>query len=585
MFHAARPGYSGLIFKSIIAVCIVVVGIIILALVNYGLNSGRHLPPGRMILSTISPPKSFNPVMARETSTTDITDRMFIGLTRTDGHSGEIKPHLAASWKNARQGRDWIFTLREGLKWSDGEPLTAHDVKFSYRRLYLNPDLPVSARDVLLVDGRPPEIEVLSDTRIKFSYHRPYAPFARAVTGGIVPAHILEPLLEAGKFESAWGVGTDPEDIVVNGPFRLKEYNRGQRIILRRNPHYYEKDESGKSLPRLEELQYEIVQNQDAQVQLFRRGELDIISLAPRYYPLLSPRAKRGDFRIETVGPATGSTFLSFNMNTDTNPETGEYYFNQVKASWFNDPDFRRAVSFAINREQMVDITMNGLGAPLCGPLSPTRGKFFNPALKPLVYNLSRAKDILKKAGYRDYNSDGYIQDPKGNTIKFVITTNAGNDQRVQMGQLIRKDLSRLGFKVGFNQVDFNTLVNQLSHTYDWEAMVMGFTGSLDPHFGSNLWLSSGSLHIWHPRQRVPQRSWEKDIDAIFKKAVSETDPVRRRQFYHRWQEIVRKYQPLIYLANSEVSYAIRDRLSGVEPTPIGGITHNIEKIGIGEKQ
>ncbi len=541
--------------------------------------TGEHR--NRLVVSSVSPPRTFNPVVARETSSTDITDRLFIGLTRSDGVTGEVLPYLATEWESSDGGRAWEFTLREELQWSDGEPLTAEDVKFTYDRLYLNPDIAASGRDILTVEGETPEVTVLSDTRIRFEYSEPYAPFPRAAALGILPQHVLEDRVDAGTFESAWGVGTDPSSIVVNGPFMLAEYRTGQRVVLERNPHYFERDENGESLPYLDRVQFEIVQNLDVQIQKFRLGELDVIGVTGQYFPLLSPERDRFDFRLERVGPATGTTFLAFNMNTGEDPETGRPYLDPVKAAWFNDVEFRRAASYAIDREEIIRIVMNGLGHPMWGPLSPSQGPFHYPDVRRYPYDPDRARQILDEAGYIDRSGNGIRQDPDGNPIRFVIVTNAGSDTRVRMAQMVRRDLADIGLDVGFNQIDFNALVNQLSFTFDWEVVVMGLTGGPDPHFGSNVWLSSGGLHMWHPMQEEPQRPWEAEIDRIFVEAVREADDNRRRELYSEWQEIVGEQLPFIYLPNEEMIFAIRDRLENVEPAPLGGYMHNLERIAV----
>ena len=541
--------------------------------------SGDHR--NRLVVSSVTPPRTFNPVVARETSSTAITDQLFIGLTRSDGVTGEVLPHLATDWKSLDGGRAWEFTLRDNLRWSDGEPLSADDVKFTYDRLYLNPDIAASGRDILTVEGETPEVTVLSDTRVRFEFSQPYAPFPRAAALGILPRHVLEDRVDAGTFESEWGVGTDPSSIVVNGPFTLEEYRPGQRVVLQRNPHYFERDEDGAPLPYLERVQFEIVQNLDVQIQKFRLGELDLIAVPAQYYPLLSPERERFDFRLKRVGPATGITFLALNQNTGVNPETGEPFLDPIKAAWFNDVDFRRAVSYAIDREEIIRIVMNGLGIPMWGPLSPSQGPFHHPEVRRYHYDPDRAREILDEAGYVDRIGDGIRQDSDGNPIRFIIVTNAGSDTRVRMAQMVRRDLSDIGLDVGFNQIDFNALVNQLSFTFDWEVVVMGLTGGPDPHFGSNVWVSSGGLHMWHPFQDEPERPWEAEIDQIFVDAVREVDEDRRRELYFHWQELVAEQLPLIFLPNEEMIFAVRNRLENVEPAPLGGSLHNLERIAV----
>lgn len=535
----------------------------------------------QMILSSIEAPKSFNPVTAKETSTTDITSKMFVGLTKTDGVSGEVEPQLAKSWSQSNGGRVWTFELRDDIVWSDGTPLTVDDVVFTYNQLYLNPDVATSSRFMLLMDGNPPDVTAPSENTVRFEYPEPYAPFARVAGMEIMPKHVLDPIVDSGDFNSAWGVGTNPDSIVVNGPFKLKEYQTNQRVLLERNPRYYEVAENGDRLPRLDQILFEIVKNREVSFQKFKKGELDVLGLQGKDYPLLKPREEELKFTMHRVGPSLGTTFLTFNMNTDRHPETGETYIPEHKLNWFNDPAFRRAVSYGLDREQIINIVMNGLGIPIYGPVSPANKPFYHDGLTEYSHDVDRAQKILRENGYKDRDGDGVREGPDGHRISFVLNTNSGNDQRVEMSEIIRQDLSNLGFEVNFNQIEFNTLVNKLNSDFDWEAVVIGFTGSLDPHFGSNLWQSSADLHIWHPLQEDPRREWEAEIDRIFNHAVKETDREKRRAMYRRWQEIVNEIQPVIYTVTPETIYAVRDRFTHVKPTPIGGFSHNIERIGV----
>ena len=544
------------------------------------------IPPGQaqpaeMIRVSISSPKSFNPVVARETSTTEITDKMFVGLTRTDGKTGEVIPELASEWTSSANGRIWEFKLREDLKWSDGEPLTAADVEFTYNRLYLNFDIPTSSRFILLQEGQAPEVEKISERRIKFEYPEPYAPLPRAAGLGIMPRHVLEEEVEAGDFETVWGVDAEPDSIVVNGPFRLENYISAQRVFLERNPNYYREADDGTSLPRLDRLIYDIVRNRELALQQFINGQVDVLNLQGEDFPVLKPIEEERDFTIHRLGPSMGTTFLAFNMNTDSDPETGEPYLSEPRRSWFNDSEFRRAVSYGLDRQSMVDIALNGLGTPQRGPVSRSNEFFHNPDLQVDSYDPERAKRILRENGYKYRDGDRYRSDSEGNKISINLITHSENEQRLVTAQIIRSDLEDLGFDVNFNQVEFNTLVNKLSAEMNWEAVVIGFTGSLDPHFGRNVWLSSGDLHLWHPHQSSPAREWEAEIDDIFEEAAREVDREERRRLYNRWQEIVERKRPVIYTANPDVIYAVRNRFTHVEPTVLGGIDHNIDEIGV----
>jgi peptide/nickel transport system substrate-binding protein len=506
---------------------------------------------------------------------------MFAGLTDVNGVTGEVEPDLAKRWTQKKNGRVWEFILRDDLKWSDGSTLDADDVVFTYRQLHLNPKINSTARFTLLVKGQPPTVEAVSDTRVRFVYPEPYAPFPRAAGIGIMPQHVLADYVENGTFNSAWGVGTDPDSFVVNGPFELEGYQTSQRVILERNEQYYKTAKNGDDLPRLDRIVYQVVKKQSIAIQKFLNGDLGVVSVPGKHYPLVKPKEAGSPFTVHEVGPGLGTTFLSFNMNTDTDPKTGDHYIPDHKLDWFNDPAFRRAVSYGLARKEIINIVMNGHGSPLYGPVSPANKPFYNENIKTYPHDPEKAREILSANGYRDRDGDGVREGPDGHSLEFVLNTNSGNEQRVAMSEIIRQDLDNLGMDVTFSQVEFNTLTTKLNSTYNWEAIVIGFTGSMDPHFGSNLWLSSADLHLWHPRQDHPHREWEREINQIFLKAVQVTDRQKRRELYDRWQMIVSEVQPVIFTVKSEVIFAVRDKFTNVNPTPIGGFTHNIEYIGV----
>jgi len=538
-------------------------------------------PPDNVLnLGTISAPKTFNPVTARETSSTDVINQMFVGLTTTDGQTGAVEPELASDWESKEDGRVWIFTLHDDLRWSDGEPLTAADVVFTYNELYLNFDIDSSARHSLLMDGEPPQVEKVSERQVKFTYPDPYVPFLRAASNPILPEHLFADISPA-EFNYAWGVDTSPDELVVNGPFKLGRYESEQRVVLERNPHYYKNQLDDEQLPRLDKLIFHVVANTDLQVQRFLRGDLDAIGVQAQLYPVVRAGQERADFEMHYSGPDLGTLFLAFNMNTTPHPETGETHIPEHKLDWFNDHQFRRAVAYAIDRQMIAEVVFNRLASPAHGPVSPANEEFYYPGLKEYEHDPDKAREILEEAGYSDRSGDGIIQDEKGNPVKFVLLTNAGADQRVATAEIIRQDLSDIGMDVSFRQVEFNTLVSQLSSDFDWEAVVMGFTGSLEPHFGSNVWLSSGNLHMWHPYQEEPVRDWEREIDELFAQGMRTLEPERRREVYSRWQRIVNRELPLIYTVTSDTIHAVHSRVKNAQPTAIGGLTHNVEYLDV----
>ncbi len=539
---------------------------------------------GELILASVSDPKSFNPIVAKEVSTTAVTGLMFEGLTKTNGKTLEVEPNLAVSWDKDEEGRVWVFHLRHNIFWSDGEPFTADDVVFTFNRLIYNPDIPTSARDIFTIEGKKLRVEKVDEWTVRVTLPVKFAPFLRSMGTAILPKHILEKSVNEGKFSYTWGLDSNPKDIVGMGPFKIEKYLPGERVVLTRNPYYWQKDSQGNRLPYLDKVIFVIVQNPDVALLQFQEGKLDFYSLRGEDYAVLKPQEKKGNFTVFNTGPAFGTNFLVFNQNTSVNHRTGKHYISEKKLGWFTNPKFRKAAAFAVDRQSIIDIVMNGLGFSQYSSMSPSAGYFYNPDVQKYEYNIKKAKALLKEIGIYDRDNNGLAEDGKGNRIEFNLFTNANSTVRIKIANIIRKDLERLGFKVNFVPLEFNQLVSKVDSTYDWDAVMIGLTGGIEPHFGSNVWKSSGHLHIWYPCQKKPATEWEAEIDSIFDRAVQELDRKKRKALYDKWQMIVSEKLPLIYTVLPANIFAVRNKFGNLDPTSYGGAFYNIEKIYIKPK-
>jgi peptide/nickel transport system substrate-binding protein len=539
------------------------------------------LPGGTLTLATISDPKSFNPIVAKETSTTEITGLIFEGLTRLNGVTLEVQPHLARSWTVSEDGLTWIFHLRDDVIWQDGHKFSADDVVFTFNDLIYNPQIPASARDIFTIEGKFFRVEKIDDYKVKFILPRKFAPFLMGMSQEILPRHVLEESLKEGKFNFTWGLDTPLEQIVGTGPYKLIKYLPGEKVILESNPLYWKKDARGNRLPYIEKIAYLVVQSQDTAFLKFKEGEIDYYGMRGEDYPALKPKEKKGNFTVFNTGPAFGENFLVFNQNPDINPQTGKPFVEPKKLKWFRNKKFRQALAHAIDKASLINIVLNGLGLSQNSSMSPSSGLFYNPDVRKYEYNLEKARTILKEEGFSDANGDGFLEDKDGNTVEFSLYTNSGNTERIKIAQIIRKDLERIGLKVNFMPLEFNLLVSKLDSTYDWDAIILGLTGGIEPHFGANVWQSSGQLHMWYPRQKKPSTDWERRIDEIFNQAVQELDRNKRKTLYDEWQVIVSENLPFIYTALPLSIFAVRNKFGNLHPTSYGGAFHNLEEIYI----
>ncbi len=550
---------------------------------KYHFQSGHY--GGSLVLSTTTDPKSFNPIVAKEVSTTAITGYLFEGLTTTNGVTLKVEPNLAKRWTVDESGKVWTFYLREDVNWFDGEQFTASDVIFTFDKLVYNSQIPTASRDIFTVEGKEFKVEKIDEFTVRFTLPVVFAPFLRSMSHEILPQHILEKPVRKGEFSSYWGLGTDPNKIIGTGPFKLESYSPGERLVLVRNKDYWKKDSQGNSLPYLDKVVYRIVQNQDVALLKFLEGELDYYSLRGQDYPVLKPKEKTADFKVYNAGPSFGSNFLVFNQNRGKNPRTGSRYVAPYKLNWFTDVKFRQAVAYAVDRDSIISIIMNGLGAPQYSSMSPSAGFFYNPDVKKYPYDLEKAKSILKSIGIYDRDGNRIAEDEEGNELVFNLFTNADNTTRLAIGNIIRKDFKRIGFKVNFVPLEFNQIVAKLDSTFDWDVILLGLTGGIEPHFGNNVWQSSGHLHMWYPRQEEPVTPWEARIDKIFDKAVQTLDKEKRKRLYDEWQEIVSEKVPFVYTVLGFNIFAVKQKFGNLAPTAYGGAFHNLEEIYVLDRE
>ncbi|MCX7738995.1 MAG: ABC transporter substrate-binding protein [Hydrogenothermaceae bacterium] len=506
--------------------------------------------------------KTLNPVMAQETSSTAIVSPLFNGLTRTNLKTLLPEPDLAESWEKNEDGTVWRFYLRN-VRWSDGTPLTSDDVVFTYNSIYYNDSIPSSSKDVLTVEGKSFKVKKIDDRTVEFTLPKPFAVFLNALSQPILPKHKLERAVAEGKFPSTWTVNTDPSEIVGTGPYRIVKYQLGQYVLYEKNPYYWEKDAKEQKLPYMKEVRAQIVKDPDVSLIKFLSGEADFYSVRPSDLGKLSQQAKRGDFTIYNLGATPSTLFIVFNQNPNAP-------IPQYKRKWFENKIFRQAISHAVDREGIVSMVYNGLATPIYTAVTPANRRLYdeNYYLK-YEYNLKKAKRMLLSIGFRE-ERDGFLYDKDGNKLSFNLITNAGNKERESIGNIIKEDLKKIGIEVNFQGLDFNNLVSKLMSNYDYDAVIIGLTGSMDPYFGQNVWLSSGQMHMWNPKQKRPATEWEERIDSFFNQAAVELDQQRRDILYREAFRIIGEYQPMIFIVAPQELIVVRNKLKNVFPTVWG---------------
>ncbi|HKM86859.1 MAG TPA: ABC transporter substrate-binding protein [Terriglobales bacterium] len=491
-----------------------------------------------------SEPKTFDPLLVDDDSSLSI--RYLTGgvLVRVNRHTQDLEPELAESWKVSNDGKQITFKLRRGITFSDGSPFTSEDVAFTMQRL-MDPALHSSTGDAFRSGSGAISSRIIAPDQIVIS-------FPAALAG-------LDRLFDQVAIMSAHSPNPKKE-MAVLGPFMVAEYKAGSSVLLRRNPNYWKKDSQGRRLPYLDSIRLDIQSNRDVEMLRFKRGELDLINvLDSDYFDRLAATSPQ---LTHDAGPSLDSDFLWFN-------QVASAPIPEYKRAWFRNANFRRAISQAINRDDLSRVVYNGHAQPAVGPVSPANKFWFNNRLKPEPYRPAAALQRLQAGGFHLQN--GALFDKGGNAVEFSIVTNAGSKPRERMAVMVQEDLGKLGIKVNVVTLDFPSLIERISQKFNYEAAILGFRNvDLDPNGQMNIWLSSAEDHAWNPQQKSPETPWEAEIDRLMRAQASTADPKKRKESFDRVQEIVAEQAPFIYLVNQNALSAVSSAVEGANP----GILH-----------
>jgi len=525
---------------------------------------------GYLVVGTWNNPKTFNHHIAQETSSTDITYRLHAGLTDVNPITDKVEPALAKSWEISEDGLTITFHLRQGLQWSDGEPFTADDVVFTFNGVIFNEDVRTDYRDVLLVEDQLPVCEKVDDYTVKFTLAAPFRPFLRQIGGAIYPAHKLKnlsrvynPDADPEALNSVWGVDTPPEEIVGMGPFRLKEFIPDQLVVLERNPYYWKVDPQGNRLPYLDGIKFVIVGGADAEMLKFRNGELDVYAPRPEDLSTLIAEAEQKGFevRIDETKPMFGTTWIVFNQ--DCPNEKLKEYFRMV--------EFRRAMAHLVDKQSIIDNVYMGLAVPQWSPVSILSPFYAPEVVAKYEYDPDAAAQLLDQIGLVDQNGDGWRDLPDGTTFEFELNTNVGNTIREQICQIFADDCAKVGIKANFNPINFNALVTKLLGS-EYEAVLLGLTGSSEPNNGANVYRSCGGLHFWRYSECDDPRPMAQRIDELFDLGLKTYDFDEAYQYYAEFQKLFSESLDLIFTVNMVYRYALYKNLQNTADfSPLAG--------------
>jgi peptide/nickel transport system substrate-binding protein len=525
----------------------------------------------QLIARTGSGPKTFN--YAMNDSSPNVFPFIAEGMIGTNA-KGDLEPALIESWKVSDDKLRVTLTLRDELKWSDGQPITVDDILFTFQEVFFNPKIPTNARSGFEIGDKRelPKLKQVSDRAVEFTLPEPFSPILRSFAQStILPAHALrksvKDLDEKGnpKFVST-------SQVVVNGPYRMTSFVPSQRLIYERNPYYWRKDEQGNQLPYIPRIVWQIVDNSDTALVQFRSGGLDLVSIGPASFQLLKRGDKRGNYTIYNGGPDSGTSFIAFNLNKGK--RNGKPLIDPSKSRWFNTKEFRQAVAYGIDRTKMINNTFRGLAQPQDSPVAVQSPYYLSreQGLKHYDYNPEKAKQLLKSAGFK-YNDRGELLDSDNKRVRFTLNGNSGS--RVVEGLLsqVKQDLAKIGIQVDTQIVEFGTIVERISNTLDFETVFLGFGNDVEPNSIANLWQPEGASHIFNQAPQAGQApvegrvvaDWEAEIGRLFTQGAREYDDAKRKELYGKMQQIAQEQVPMIHLANGLGLAAVKNNIKGVE--------------------
>lgn len=511
---------------------------------------------GELRMAIRSEPKSLHPLKASDEASELIRYLTAGPLVRMNRRTQQFEPWLASEWRLTDGGRRLRLRLRKGVCFSDGTPLTADDVAHTFS-LLLDPATAAPLADAFSSGGRP-QVTVFAADRLEITFPKPIAG--------------VERLFDQLTILS----GRSPQkEKAVLGPFFIAHYEPGSHVLLRRNPHYFQRDERGAPLPYLDAVRLEILQNRETELLRFRRGELHLIAnLDPELY--LRLRAEHADWAHDS-GPSLEAEQLWFNLVESAPIEAH-------KKEWFRSPAFRQAISHALRRDDYCRVVYRGLATPAAGPVSPADRLWFNRNLRPAAFDPALVRRLLAQAGFKQ---DGdRLRDSRGRLVEFSLITNAGNRNRERLGAMIQQDLAQFGIRLNLVTLDFAALIERITRTFEYEACLLSLANlDLDPNSQMNVWLSSGTHHAWNPNQKSPATVWEAEIDRLMRAQAAALEAPKRKAFFDRVQQIVAEQAPVIYLVHKNLLAAVRPEVRNVEPAAVPPqLCWNAERLYLAER-
>jgi peptide/nickel transport system substrate-binding protein len=534
----------------------------------------------RFLDISVSEPKTLNPLNSTDASSSAIIELLHSGLTSYDPVQEKITPALAKSWEISSDFKKYTFHLREGLQFSDGHPLTAQDVLFTFRCIY-DQRYPNRTKDLMTIEGKNFSLSSPDPLTLVVELPGCYAPFLQMIGGvEILPQHLLQDAYDSGNLLKIWTSGmakTSPERFVGAGMFKILSYQTGQRMLLIPNPYFWQVNTEKQRLPYIDLYLIKFVQDINASVIEFATGQCDSMDIPPDQWAWVKKNERKRDFTLYDRGPSSKISFFWFNLNLGQNKE-GKPFVAPHKMKWFQDKRFRQAVSYAIDRQGIVNGVLLGRGAPLKSFYSPANGKWHNPESRSYPFDLEKSKGLLSEMGMK-MDEKQVLHDADGNPVEFTLITNQENQIRQNIATTIKENLKTVGITVHLQFQDFNTYISKIDQSYEYEAGILGLTGGGDPAGSLSVLKSSGQMNLWYPRQKNPFTPWQAQIDRLMDLQMVTMDESQRIKIVAEVQSILSEELPLIYLVTPTSYAGIRNKWQNLQIPKNGSPLWNLESL------
>ena len=523
-----------------------------------------HERGGQVVASSRAELRSFNRFVSSDQTTETVSMLMQGRLVRINRATFELEPWLAERWESSEDGRTHTLHLRPGVLWSDGTAFTSADVLFSLRAAY-DPSVKSVVASNLMIAGQEITAAAPDAATVVLSYPAPSGPGLRLLDMlPIIPRHKLEAALSAGTFAKAWGPATAPSDFVGTGPFILREYQPGQRLVFDRNPRYWRKAPNGDALPYIDSLVLELIPDQNAELLRLQSGGSDLTHSELRSDDYIPLRRAEQDGKVTMIelGIGPDADGFWFCLKPEKKARDPRFAFTSKR-------EFRQAISHAVDREAFAQTVFLGEAVPVWGPITPGNRLWFSPNIPRYPHDVAHGRALLKSIGLEDRNGNGVVEDSKGTEARFTVITQQGIGFYERGTTVLREQAAAVGIALDIVPLEFTAMITRLL-ACDYDAIYYRpTTTDLDPASNLDYWLSSGSAHLWNLHQETPATDWEKQIDTLMHEQSTSIDFTRRQEIFVEVQKVFAENAPVLYFAAPRMYYAHSRRMRGVLPSVV----------------